>query len=48
VVNALAKYGYTPIISMCQYTKTGLNIEEIMDSKKFIEQGGLDKKIDNE
>lgn len=38
VVKALAKYGYTPIIAMCQYTKTGLKIEEVMDTKKFIEQ----------
>lgn len=38
VVKALAKYGYTPIISMCQYNKTGLEIKDMMDTKKFLNQ----------
>lgn len=38
VVKALAKYGYTPIIAMCKYTKSGLIIEDEMDTKKFLNQ----------
>lgn len=36
VLKALAKYGYTPIIAMCQYNKKGLEIKEVMDTRKFL------------
>jgi hypothetical protein len=36
VLKALAKNGYTPILSICVYTKNGLVIKEIMDTKKFL------------
>ncbi|MEB2780012.1 DUF2971 domain-containing protein [Algoriphagus sp. C2-6-M1] len=44
VIKTLAKNGYTPIIAMCQYTKSGLEIEEVLDTKKFIESDSLREK----
>lgn len=41
VLKTLTKHGYTPIISQCQYNKGGLEIKEIMDTKKFLENGEI-------